>query len=314
VNGQVLVVGSINVDVSLTCPRLPLAGETVLADSVHRSGGGKGANQAVGAARAGGASTTLIGAVGDDADGAAMVSALSSAGVDCAGVVRSPSLPTGLALITVDHAAENTIVVAAGANGAVQVGDDDRAAIEAADVVLAQLEIPQSTVVAAARWRREGVPLILNAAPSAPLSAELVEEIDLLVVNEHEARDLTGWEDLDAATAQLLEQVPAVLVTLGSRGATLTRGGRAPLFVPAPKVEAVDTVAAGDTFCGVLAAALARGEGDLAAVRLASAAASLAVQRRGAQSSVPTFDEARAQADATYGSQESPTPQGATHG
>ena len=301
-NGHVLVVGSINVDVSLTCPRLPSAGETVLAESVHRSGGGKGANQAVAAAAAGGAATTLIGAVGADADGDAMLVALSTAGVDCAHVARSSSLPTGLALITVDAAAENTIVVAAGANAAVEVTEADRGTVEAADVILAQLEIPQSMVVAAARHRREGVPLILNAAPSAPLSAELVAEVDLLVVNEHESRDLTGLEDLEAATTRLLRQVPAVLVTLGAKGAILNRRGQAPLVVPAPKVEAVDTVAAGDTFCGVLAAALARGEGDLTAMQLASAAAALAVQRRGAQSSVPTLDEARAQVAVTYGS------------
>jgi ribokinase len=301
VNGRVLVVGSINVDVSLTCSRLPAAGETVLADSVHRSGGGKGANQAVGAARAGGASTTLLGAVGDDADGAAMLADLAAAGVGCERVARSASLPTGLALITVDRSAENTIVVAAGANASVEVTEADREAIEAADVVLAQLEIPQATVVAAARGRREGVPFILNAAPSAPLSADLVAEVDLLVVNEHEARDLTGLDDLDAATARLLQQVPAVLVTLGASGARLLRRDEPALFVPAPEVEAIDTVAAGDTFCGVLAAALARGESDLAAMRLGSAAASLAVQRRGAQSSVPTLDEARTRAEATYG-------------
>lgn len=299
--GRVLVVGSINVDVSLTCPRLPAPGETLLADSVHRSGGGKGANQAVGAARAGGASTALIGAVGDDADGAAMLAALGSAGVDCDRVTRSADLPTGLALITVDHTAENTIVVAAGANAAVEVTDADQATIEAADVLLAQLEVPQATVVAAARRRRAGVPLVLNAAPSAPLSDELVAEVDLLVVNEHEARDLSGIEDLEAATTQLLQRVPAVLVTLGAAGATLHRRDEAPLFVPAPKVQAVDTVAAGDTFCGAFAAALARGEGDLAAMRLGSAAASLAVQRRGAQTSVPTHDEARAQVEDTYG-------------
>ena len=215
-SGRVLVVGSINVDVSLTCARLPSAGETVLADSVHRSGGGKGANQAVGAARAGGAATTLIGAVGDDADGTTMLDRPVGGGGRLRRVARSSSLPTGLALITVDHAAENTIVVAAGANAAVEVTDADRDAVEAADVILAQLEIPQATVVAAARGRRPGVPLILNAAPSAPLSAELVAEVDLLVVNEHEARDLTGADDVEAATAQLLRQVPAVLVTLGA--------------------------------------------------------------------------------------------------
>ena len=219
-NGRVLVVGSINVDVSVTCARLPQAGETVLADSVHRSGGGKGANQAVGAARAGGAATTLIGAVGDDADGDGHARAsCRRAGVDCRRVARSASLPTGLALITVDAAAENTIVVAAGANAAVEVTEADRGAIEAADVILAQLEIPQATVVAAARGRRPGVPLILNAAPSAPLSAELAAEVDLLVVNEHEARDLSGLRATSRRRPPTCStQVPAVLVTLGAAG------------------------------------------------------------------------------------------------
>lgn len=300
VAGSVVVVGSLNMDVAVTCERLPRPGETLLARSLRRSGGGKGANQAVGAARAGGARTAMVGAVGDDGDGAILRADLAADGIDISAVAVDPHHPTGTALITIDAHAENTIVVAAGANAAVVLGPEELAAIGAADVVLAQLEIPQAVVTAAARSRRPGTLFVLNAAPSAPLESALLREVDLLVVNEHEAVDLAGTVDLEVALADLVSRVPAVLVTLGAHGSRLLRRGTADVVVTAPAVEAVDTVAAGDTFCGVLAAELAFGAPELEAMRAASAAASLAVQRPGAQSSVPTRVETLQQIRVAY--------------
>lgn len=298
--GRVVVVGSINQDISVACDRLPGPGETLLATALYRGGGGKGANQAVAAARSGGAHTSMVGAVGRDADGAAMRAGLEAAGVDCAAVAEVDE-PTGTALITVDPAGENTIVVAAGANAAVRLEQAARSVLAQADVVVAQLEVSQQLVVEAARLRRDGMPFILNAAPSARLSPELAAEVDLLVVNEHEAHDLArdgGSGDGSGAdgggsevVAALLETVPAVLLTLGERGAHLVRRDGTDLEVPAHPVVAVDATGAGDTFCGVLAAALAHGEEDRRALELATAAASLAVERRGAQDSMPTRQE-----------------------
>jgi ribokinase len=301
--GRVVVVGSLNADLTLTTERLPGAGETLLAGSLRRTAGGKGANQAVAAARAGGAPTAMVGAVGADAEGESLVAGLVAAGVDTTAVARLADHPTGMAVITVDASGENTIVVAAGANEGVSLDDAARRIVGDADVVLAQLEVPQPVLVAAASARRPGALLVLNAAPSAPLLPELTAQVDVLVVNEHEAADLGGTSDLDAAVASLLHAVPAVLVTLGAAGSRLhRRGSGAPVEVAAPRVTAVDAVAAGDTYCGVLAARLAAGTDDVTAMRAASAAASLAVQRAGAQESVPTADETEAATVAAYGS------------
>jgi ribokinase len=300
-SGSVVVVGSLNLDVAVRTQRLPQPGETVLATSLTRSGGGKGANQAVAAARAGGARTSMLGAVGVDPDGDVLLAGLRAEGVDVTRVRRLPGHPTGTALITIDAAAENTIVVVAGANAVVEVGHADDAVLHQADIVLAQLEVPQPVVVAAARRRRPGVPLILNAAPSAPLEPDLLELVDLLVVNEHEAVDIVDADDLESAIRELTRMVPAVLVTLGAAGARLLSSSGEDVRVAAPKVAPVDTVAAGDTFCGVYAAALAHGLSGRPALERACAAASLAVQRPGAQSSIPTVEETRAQATAVYG-------------
>lgn len=295
------MVGSINVDVSVGVESLPGPGETLLATSVRRSAGGKGANQAVAAARAGGAETVMVGCVGDDGDGAMMTDALSAAGVDCGAVSVTTDEPTGLALITVDAMGENTIVVAAGANARVVLADVARAALAGADVVLAQLEIPQAVVLDAARARRDGALLVLNAAPYAAVLPELLGAVDMLVVNEHEAVGLTGAAGVDAAVEALLAEVPAVLVTLGRAGCSLTRRGAEAVLVSAPRVNPRDTTGAGDTFCGVFGAAVARGDDELTALRLASAAASIAVERPGAQDAVPTLAETFDRARAAYG-------------
>src|SRR4051794_189849 len=167
--GRVVVVGSVNMDLAVRTSRLPKPGETLLATAIRRSGGGKGANQAVAAARAGAADTAFIGAVGADGDGQTLMAALRAEDIDVRGLRHLTDQPTGIALITIDTAAENTIVVAAGANAAVQLSDTDRDRIAAADVVLAQLEIPQEIVADAASARRDGAPLVLNAAPAALL-------------------------------------------------------------------------------------------------------------------------------------------------
>jgi len=299
--GTVVVVGSVNMDVSVTVDRLPRAGETLLGGTMRRGGGGKGANQAIAAARAGGARTAMVGRVGADAEGDALRSALESEGIDCAALETSATESTGIALITVDASGENTIVVAAGANEEVTVDALTASVVARADVVLAQLEIPQRAVLAAARARRAGAVFVLNAAPYAVIDPALLDEVDLLVVNEHEALGLTGAASIEAATASLLGQVPAVLVTLGAAGALLVRRGAPPVQVPASPVEVVDTTGAGDTFCGVLGAALARGDDDLTALQFASSAASIAVQHRGAQDAVPSVAQTRERALHAYG-------------
>ncbi len=297
---EVVVVGSANVDTAVRVARIPGPGETVLATGSVRSAGGKGANQAVAAARAGGAPTSFIGCLGEDADGAMLRRLLGADGVRT-DLVDDVAEPTGIALITVDDAAENTIVVVPGANAALRhLTPAQRDRVAGAAVVLAQLEVPMDAVVEAARSRATGATFVLNAAPSAPLPDDLWPLVDVLVVNEHEAADQAGTPaDVAAAADVLLRRVPTVLVTLGSAGVLVARRDAAPVTVPAPTVTAVDTTAAGDTFCGVLAAALAGGADEVEAVRLACAAASLAVQRPGAQDSVPTYAEVVAWRDAS---------------
>lgn len=300
--GRVVVVGSANVDVVVDVPRHPYGGETILGGDLRRSPGGKGANQAVAAARAGGADTALVGALGRDDGAELLVQSLAGAGVRTA-AVRRVDAATGTALITVSPDGENAIVVAPGANGHVTVDDDARALVAAADVVLAQLEIPVESVVAAARARRPGAPFVLNAAPSRELPAALWRAVDVLVVNEHEAADLVAPDVASGASTvagevapsdlarMLLARVPAVVVTLGGDGALVARRGRPHVRVAGIEVDVVDTTGAGDTFCGVLAAELARGAELADAARTAGVAGALAVTRPGAQEAVPDRDE-----------------------
>lgn len=288
---DVLVVGSVNMDISARVRRIPAPGETVLAHDATRSPGGKGGNQAVGAARAGGASVGMIGAVGSDPDGPALRAALEADGVDVAGIETVDS-SSGLALISVDDAAENAIVVVPGANAAVTA----RSAVahellRSAPVVLAQLEIPLETILHAATTRAPGSQFLLNAAPAQNLPAELLAAVDVLVVNEHEAVEVGGDTDLSASVTNLLDRVPTVIVTLGRAGVELHRRGREAHFQPSFAVTAVDSTSAGDTFCGVLAARLARGDGIEEALRESAAAAALAVTAPGAQESIPTRED-----------------------
>lgn len=292
---DVVVIGSANLDLVVPVPRHAGAGETILGGLLDRNAGGKGANQAVASARAGGATTTFVGAVGVDEGADLLAGSLTDAGVRT-DLLRRLDVPTGIAMISVSPDGENAIVVAPGANSEVHVDAEVAERIAACAVVLAQLEIPQETVLAAARARRRDARFVLNAAPSASLIPGLLEEVDVLVVNEHEARDLAGQGGAAAAepadlAAALLTQVPAVVITLGGQGAVVAERDRPTHLVPACAVEPVDTTGAGDTFCGVLAAALADGHDLVAAAGRAGAAGALAVTRPGAQSAVPTHDE-----------------------
>ncbi len=282
--GRVVVVGSANVDLAVDVPRPPKAGETVLGDRLRRSPGGKGANQAVAAAVAGGADTTFVGALGEDEGADLLLVSLGGAGVRTDLVERADAL-TGTAFITVAPDGENAIVVAPGANDHVKIGAAQADRIAQADVVLAQLEIPVDVVAAAAAAKRPGALMVLNAAPSRELPDSLWETVDLLVVNEHEAADLAGEPE------KLLEQVPAVVVTLGGDGCVLLRRDHDPVRIPGLRVDVVDTTGAGDTFCGVLAAALAQGEDLSEAAKRATVAGALAVTKPGAQAAVPTAAE-----------------------
>ncbi|MEU4291227.1 ribokinase [Kribbella sp. NPDC026596] len=282
---EVVVVGSANVDLVLPVQRIPRPGETVLAGVMTRGPGGKGANQAVASARAG-ARTAMVAALGADDGGALLRDALGSSGVDLA-LVSSSDAPTGTAIITVEESGENSIVVAPGANGELSLSDAAAAVVGAAKIVLSQLEIPFATVRRAAAASSY---FILNAAPAAELPDDLLAEVDLLVVNESEAETIAG-----ADRSALLKKVPAAVVTLGAAGAVILTRGDDEIAVPGVPVEVVDTTAAGDTFCGVLAATLAAASAitvsDLTnAVRRANVAASLSVQAAGAISSVPHGD------------------------
>lgn len=299
----VTVLGSANLDIALRVPALPSAGETVLGAARRSGPGGKGLNQAVAAARAG-ARTRFVGAVGTDPEGAELLRVLAADGIEA--VVRTGHGRTGLAVVIVDAAGENVIVVDPGANAElVGLGASERAAVTAAHVLLMQLEIPLPTVTEAARLARAaGTTVVLNAAPQAPLDGRLYDSIDLLLVNEGEARALAadassaGSRDGRGGTAgstdtvdrdldRLLERVPAVLVTLGPRGALYRDRAGARHHEPGRSVTVVDTTAAGDSFAGYLAAALADGLPVPVALARANAAAALSVGRRGAVPAVP---------------------------
>jgi ribokinase len=285
---DVVIVGSANVDLVLPVQRIPRPGETVLAGVMTRGAGGKGANQAVASARAG-ARTAIVASLGVDDAGDLLRDALAGAGVDLS-LVSSSTTPTGTAIITVDDSGENSIVVAPGANGELALTEDAATVVGRAKIVLSQLEIPFATVQEAAATSSF---FILNAAPAAELSDELLADVDLLVVNETEAELIAG-----ADRSALLKRVPAAVVTLGGAGAVILTRGEDEIVVPGVPVDVVDTTAAGDTFCGVLAATLSAVSAtdpitpsDLTnAVRRANVAASLSVQAAGAIASVPHGD------------------------
>jgi ribokinase len=282
---RIVVVGSANMDLVGTAARLPQPGETLLGDDFVMGPGGKGANQAIAAVRAG-ASCTFLGAIGSDEFGVTLKARLRASGVDTAHV-RVAYGTSGVAVINVDRAGENTIVVIPGANASfVGLTEAEIAVIADADVLVCQLEIPVETVAVAARVAREaGTRVVLNAAPASPLPQELLDNVDVLIVNEGEARAITGASRDD--TASLLTVVPRAVMTLGGAGAWYgDRDGASERIPPVP-VKVVDSTAAGDAFTGAFAVAWGEGRDVLEAVRWANAAGAACVRRMGASASLP---------------------------
>ena len=298
--GHVTVVGSLNMDLVARAPRLPQPGETLAGHAFAQVAGGKGGNQAVAAARLG-AQVSMLGCVGADPNGAQLRAGLEAEGIDCTALETSTTAPTGVALIIVDDGSQNAIVIIAGSNGEVTPATLVRheAALAAAQVVICQLETPPAAVHAAlAAARRLGKTVILNPAPATgPLPADWLPLIDYLIPNELEAATLTGLpvtspaEANAAADALRRAGVRNVIVTIGAQGVVAALGEAAPQHFDAPRVKAVDTTAAGDTFIGGFAAQLARGADVADAIRFAQRAASISVTRAGAQPSIPTRAE-----------------------
>jgi ribokinase len=297
-NGKIAVIGSSNTDLVVNTPHFPAPGETILGRQFLMNPGGKGANQAVAAARLGG-SVAFIGKTGDDYFGRKTRKNLAKEGIELAGLTTDSDTPSGIAQITVNDQGENTIVVALGANLNLQPDDLDRASdiIGEASILLIQLEIPLKTVLYAAKKGFEsGKIVILNPAPAAELPAELFSNLTLITPNVHEAGQLSGetvndtFSALKSAKILRKKGVKNVLITMGEKGALLYTG-RTEQIIPAPEVQPVDTTGAGDCFNGALAVALARGENLSDAVRFAVKAASLSVLRPGAQNSLPYISE-----------------------
>jgi ribokinase len=282
---SVVVLGSANLDQVLRVESLPRPGETVLATDLRHAPGGKGLNQATACARAG-APTTFLGAVGADGFGDTLVGWLADEGVDTSAVRRTEE-PTGTALVMVDRSGENSIVVAPGANATLhELGDDEQRRIRAADTLVMQCEVPVGILLAAARLGRR---VVLNAAPATPLPDDLLDHVDVLVVNRHEAVALAGGDAPDLARV-LASRVRNVVITLGPEGATWA-GESGVGSCPAPTVAPVDTTGAGDTFVGYLAASLTAGLDWSDAIGRAVRAGALAVTRPGAAPAVPRAAE-----------------------
>ena len=315
----VTVLGSANLDLVYRVEKIPAPGETVLATGFAEHPGGKGNNQVIAVARAG-APVTFVAALGSDAAATRLTDQLHADGVTT--LIRTVDAPTGTALITVDDGAENSIVVNSGANALlVDLDEREEQAIRDADVLLMQLETPVETVQRAARIARDaGTTVVLNAAPILDLPPAVLEALDILIVNEHEAAALAGFAGIDVAAADdadslqahrqlaaaLTERVPIVVVTIGAAGVVVARrGSDSARHVAGRRVAATDTTGAGDTFCGAFVAALDASRTDPEAARstpidadaleraalFATAAAALSVQRSGAVPSIPNRQE-----------------------
>lgn len=295
---RITVIGSSNTDMVIKTTKLPVPGETILGGSFFMNPGGKGANQAVAASRLGG-KVSFVAKTGDDIFGKQAKQLFESEGVNTDYMFTDPENPSGVALITVDANAENCIVVAPGANGFLDKTDIDKAREEIlrSDIILMQLEIPVETVMYAAEIANSaGKKVILNPAPARELPDELLRKLYIITPNETEAELLTGIKVTDMATAENAARalhkkgIKIVIITLGSKGAFYfaEEGFK---IVSAPKVEAIDTTAAGDVFNGALAVAVSEGMELEKAIELANKAASISVTRLGAQSSAPYWKE-----------------------
>lgn len=295
---KIVVYGSVNTDMIVETAHLPRPGETVLGGQFRMSGGGKGANQAVAAARAG-AAVTFVARVGEDDFGRAALAAFRKDGIDTSRIGVDPAAHSGVALISVAASGENQIAVASGANALLNPEHVQQSApaLDGARMVIAQLETPLETVCAAAQLAAEaGVPFILNPAPARPLPPELLAHTTLLTPNESECELLTGVRVQDEASMReaagilLKLGVKSVVITLGKRGSFLA-SGECFKQVPSFSVVAKDTTGAGDVFNGALAVALAEGRPLEEAVTFGNAAAALSVTRAGAQDAAPTRSE-----------------------
>lgn len=295
---KIAVVGSSNTDMIVKMPRIPAPGETILGGTFSMAAGGKGANQAVAAARAGG-QVALIARVGEDLFGRKAIEGFVRDGIDVRGVVSDPETPSGVALIFVGENGENSIAVAPGANGRLSPADIERHKdiIASAAMLVLQLETPIETVQAAVELASvHKVTVILNPAPAAPVPDAVLQNVDILTPNEHEAKVLTGIDVSDekgagrAASVLMERKVGTVLITMGARGAFVASRELREMVAGCP-VKAVDTTGAGDVFNGALAVALAEGRQLRAAVSFANAAAALSVTKLGAQPSIPTREE-----------------------
>lgn len=294
---KIIVIGSSNTDMVVRSERLPRPGESVIGGGFMMAGGGKGANQAVAVARMG-HRVLFSAAVGEDIFGDAAIAGYQRFGIDTSFIVRKQT-PSGVALIMVDSAGQNSISVALGANNSLTIEDVMPALeqIESGDIVLLQLEIPMQCVDACvAVASAKGARVVLNPAPAATINEQTLSKLYLITPNQTETQTLTGIEVKDIDTAELAAKalcsrgVERVVITMGSQGAYLYEQGHE-VFVPAIKVSAVDTTAAGDVYNGALCAALAEGETLEQALHFATKASAISVTRVGAQPSVPTREE-----------------------
>lgn len=295
---KLCVLGSINVDHVIRVPYFPKAGETLTGYGYQIAYGGKGANQAVAAARVG-AKVSFIGAIGDDQIGQTMKQAFEQDGIDTSAICVIPNQSTGLAMIQVADSGENSIVISAGANADLSESlvEQHKSQIEQADILLMQLESPLQAVTLATKFAKSaGVKVVLNPAPAQPLPDSLLSHIDIITPNETEAEILTGIKVTDEQTAAVAANhfhqlgIETVLITLGSKGVYYSEKGQGEI-IPGFRVDAVDTTAAGDTFNGAFVTALLEGQSPKESIRFAHAAAAISVTRMGAQTAIPTRTE-----------------------
>ncbi len=300
---NILVVGSLNMDMTVSLKNIPKKGETVLGEHLRYVPGGKGANQVVACAKLGDA-VTMLGSVGSDSHGSILVQNLRKAGVIVDHIQAPKNETSGLAIIYVEDSGKNNIVVIPGANEKTDIAylEQHAEVFAMCDYLLVQMEIPLESVLYVVKKAKQfGAKVILNPAPSpdpSEIISYILQYVDIITPNETELQTLTGWagefslDQLKASANSLLEQGPSqVIVTLGGQGAALCESGKDPLVLPPPDADVVDTVAAGDCFNGALIVALSEGKSVEEAIRFANCASTIAVTRKGAQDSIPSRDE-----------------------